>query len=76
MRNVPFDETTVELSLRTYGNSHLCAYVTCIVDDRGGQRQIADSVHLTGRPEDLVDEALQRVRANVLEHWLSKQEPF
>lgn len=76
MRQLPFDETTVEVSFRVYKHGHSCAYVNCVVDERGGQRRLVDTAHITGKPEELFDQAMQRARSLALEHWLSAQEPF
>jgi hypothetical protein len=75
-RHSPYDTTSIEISFRTHDVAGPCCYVTVIRDEAGGQRHLVDSVHLTGAPERLYDDAMAKVREYAMAHWLVDVAPF
>lgn len=72
----PLRFTETALSFRWDGQHLVCAYVSTVGVERDGQQALIESKHLSGIDEVLVDLALQEVRSQVLEHTLTRIEPF
>lgn len=68
--------TEVAVSFRHERGHLVCAYVTRIIDTRGGQRAAMHSQHISGVDERLCDLALAEIRRVVLEDVLTAVEPF
>lgn len=72
----PVRDVEVTVSFRHGAYGQRCAYVSASLVRRSGQTSIAFSRHLSGSPERLVDLGVELVREQIIELWLTDEEPF
>lgn len=75
-RQGPWWFQCVESNFRHENGRLVCAYVVVTAVESDGQRRALRTRHLTGRPEQIVDDVLQAQREFTLEYVLSQEEPF
>jgi len=69
-------DVEVTASVRREVGHLSCAFVSALYIDNRGQRSILFSRHIALRDEALIDQVIDEVREQLLEHALSYIEPF
>jgi len=75
-RSRRLEEITVTLSMRLHDCAGPCAYVYAVRVTADGRQSVLDSRHITGTPDNVLDQGLAFGRHLLLEHFLTLTEPF